>query len=152
MKEGEGRKRGGGQKARTDLPVKHVTHRFNKKTTAKHPRPTKNVYMKYRALFRASLVSCLSSALTLTAPPIVLSSAVALPGTCVGGAVAALLAPLELPVAAVGFSVGDEAFPEFSLLPPAAADFGVDVGHVVGVGDFVTSSSGTEGATNLLVG
>ncbi len=65
--------------------------------------------------------------------------------------VAESLLPPELPVAAVGLSV-DEACPELVGIPPVVADFDFDVGHVVGVGDFVISSSGTDGATNLFVG
>lgn len=108
--------------------------------------------MKYRALLRANLVSCLSSAFTLTAPPIVLSSAVAVPGMCVGAEVVVTLLLLELSVAVVGFRVGGEARSVLVLLPPVVPDFDFAVGHVVGVGDFVTSSSGTDGATNLFVG
>ena len=137
---------------RTDLLTK--THRFKKNTRAKQPKAPTKVYIKYRALFNAVFVSDLISALTFTAPPMVLSSAVAVPGMCVG---TMILFSIDM----VGLRVGDNesfivplgfAIVEVTVFVGVVAVVPPFVGTVVGTGDFVTTSSGTEGATNLLVG
>jgi hypothetical protein len=150
----------------TDLPVTQNTHRLRKKTTAKHPNPTTKVYIKYRALLRANFVSDRSSSLTLSAPPMVLSCAVAVPGTRVGATAGPLAVDddededdVAAPPSGVACSLLLLLVVLLLLLvvllllllaPLLAAE--AFVGPDVGTGDLVTKSSGTDGATNLFVG